>query len=184
MPGEVAVITYGFDMLAQELVAVGERAGNLTEFWVGIEAKLEAIEREQFASSGSRGPSGPWPDNTEEWNWEKFRTGQSLEKLRATEVMMEALTGEGFAMAAIRTKTPSELHFGADLKQFAIWQSGYRTGGENRPRYPIDLTPEDEREIAADILGHILGPMGSGLTVDKQGRRRIAKGFPGAGRFA
>lgn len=184
MPGTVQVMVYGAEMVAYELVSAGDRGGDLTQFWDGVEAKIESIEREQFQTSGARGPSGPWPENTHEWNLRKFYKGDSLERMKASEVMFEALAGEGFAMAAIRDKRASEFRFGADLKQFDVWQGGYDGKGTGQ-RFPIDLTPEDERELAADIMAHILGPLGRGpgYTLDARGRKRIPKGRPGAGRF-
>jgi hypothetical protein len=185
VPGQVQVLVYGAELVERELIGVGERAADMMPFWPGVEAKLESIEREQFASYGARGPSGPWPENTPEWNWKKFQRGDSLERMKATEVMFEALTGEGFGMGAIRLKTPETLRFGADMTQFAVWQGGYDGKGTGQ-RFPIDLTEADEVELAADIMNYIVGTasVNTGYTLDARGRKRIPKGQPGGGRFA
>lgn len=191
MPGLVAIEVMGAEMLAQELVRAGDRAGDMTDFWPGVKQRMYQIEREQFATDGRRGPRGPWPENEPFYQFSKFRNDQSLEPLRATEVMMNVLTGKFGGSDKMWTETHDMLTWNVDLDQFAIAQSGSQPHpNEGRQRYPIDLSDEDVREFAELMMEHILmglgngpGPGGGYYAIGKSGRKYYAK-RDATGRFA
>lgn len=178
MPGRVVVEAYGAELVAQELEASGDNAIDVSEIWPGILRYVQDVEKQQFATDGSRGPSGPWPDNTHEWQWHKFTNHLSLEKMRATEAMFRALTST--TKDTIFQPGPDRLELGADLDQFRIWQSGHGAGDDPRPRLPIDLTEQDEilfaNTIMVSVIGRLIDADKAPFTLSpKTGRRYYAK---------
>lgn len=159
---QVSIRVYGDDLVARELDLTGARGESMIGIWPVIEETFEEIEREQFASDGSRGPNGPWPELTQDWMWHKFRTGQSLAILRASEDMEAALTGP--SPDSIRATTDDTFEFGADLDQFRI-QQDWSSANNFPARYPVDLQEQDELRFAEAILGWVAG------TVNTAGQR-------------
>lgn len=153
MPGTAVVEVMGAEMLAQELIRSGDRATDMIPMWDHLEHKLEQIQEEQYRSMGMRGPSGPWPENTPEWQWFKFTHGMNLDLMKASEATYNALTRT--TGDSVRDKTFDTFGFGVNTDQFAIWQSGYDPG--TGQRFPIDLTQQDEVEFATQIMEYTLG---------------------------
>lgn len=154
MPGTAVVEVYGDEMVAEELIQVGSRGADLTPFWPRVVETIQQAEREQFATQGARGPRGPWPELSERWMWHKFQNGMSLEILKATEAMFNALTG--MTADSIAEITMDKLEFGADLPQFGFQQAP-GTDAPYPPRYPVDLTDVDIHKITQGITAFITG---------------------------
>lgn len=166
----VVVETYGEELVARELEAVGARGDNMEPLWPAFIRKLEAIQREQFATDGARS-GNRWPENNEAYMWSKWQKGYSLETMKATEALYDALTGT--TGDSVRNITPTTLEFGADLPQFRIHQD-YNPASNFPERTPIDLTEGDARDFAEVMMDYVVGTRNSaGFRID-----------PSSGRFA
>lgn len=163
------VEVYGDEIVATELFDIGDRAGDLTPLWPEIFRRLEVIEKEQFATEGAR--SGDhWHEQARTTLLRKFRKGQSLELMKATEALYLSLTGE--TIASVRTSGTDWAMFGSTLTQFNVQQD--RNPSSNFPeRLPINLTEVDAFEMAEIMLGYIMGTHG------KHGIRLPARGAGG-----
>lgn len=151
----LTIDTYGEELVAQELFGVGDRAVDMTPLWPAMIARFEEIEREQFLSDGARGPGGRWEEVSPDWKDRKWKQGLSLETMRATEALYDALaTPSG---GGTRIFTPYSLQFGAsDLIQFRVHQDN--DGTQSYPiRNPIDLTPQDVHDFAMVMLEYVVG---------------------------
>lgn len=148
---------YGDEVVATELEAIGDRAKSLQPLWPWIFQKLEQIEEEQFATEGSRGGS-TWEPLSRETLLRKFRTGQSLDILRATEALYDSLTG-GASTHAVRTSGDDWAVFGSTLPQMNF-QQDRPVGADYPERLPIDLTEQDRIEISQLMLEYIMGVRG------------------------
>lgn len=153
---QVQILVYGDEVVARELDLIGARGESMLGIWPAIQERMEEIEREQFASDGARGPSGPWPDYEQPstWQWYKFQAGLSLELMRATHATEEALTSE--TPDSVRLMTDDTFAFGADLDQFRI-QQDWSPDNDFPERRPIDFTPRDELAFAETIMGWVTG---------------------------
>lgn len=170
MAREVVIQVRGMEVVVEYLEASAVKAGNMHPIWPSIIRRMEQIESEQFATEGARS-GNPWAPLSENYMWGKFKAGLSLDIMRATEALEEALTGPG--EGATRYETDDTLVFGADLPQFAYHQD--RPSDAPYPeRLPIDLTARDALQFSEMILGYVAG------TVNRAGLRIT----PGTGRFA
>lgn len=151
----VTMTAYGEELVAQELFAVGDRGVDMTPLWPAVIARLEEIEREQFASEGARA-GNRWEPNAQATQWRKFQAGESLELMKATEALYDALTTSS-GPGAVRLPTPYSLEFGAsDLVQFRVHQGN--DGAQTYPvRTPIDLTSHDVLDFAMVMAEYVVG---------------------------
>jgi hypothetical protein len=139
--------------------------------WAEIVKRLEGIEAEQFRTSGGR--SGHrWPELEQSTLWRKFREGQNLNILRATDEMYESLVGE--SDHSVRFMTGDSLEFGSTSEQFGI-QQDWHPGNNFPERLPIDLTLSDETLFSRMMLAYIVGE------VDSRGQLHFRD--PSSGRF-
>lgn len=161
------VHTYGAELVAAELEGMAQRASSMRPIWPEVNRRLERIMREQFESEGARGGER-WPELSYGWLYHKFRTGQSLTILRASEEMYDALTGT--TSDSIRNETDTTFEFGADLDQFRI-QQDYSPASNFPERRPINLTMRDEEEFAELFEQYVLGSVNRrGQFINRQGR--------------
>lgn len=168
----VVVETYGEDLVAAELEAVGDRGLNMEPLWPAMILKLEAIEREQFSTEGARS-GNKWEENSQPYKWRKWNRGDNPMVMRATDALYDALTGP--SDASIRTTTQTTLEFGADLVQFRVHQD-YNPGSEYPQRTPIDLTQSDVRDFAMVMMDYVMGTRSrTGAPIDPV-TKRFAKG--------
>lgn len=156
------VEVYGDELVATELLSIGDRAVNLSPLWPEIFRRLERIEHEQFSTEGARSGEA-WPELARTTLLRKFRKGQSLDIMRATEALYLSLTGD--TTASVRTSGDDWALFGSTLTQFNVQQD--RNPSSSFPeRLPINITEADSLEVAEIMLGYIMG------TRDRVGRSR------------
>lgn len=179
----VSVQVRGNEVVARELFFVGDAAVNLRPVWEEVAEYLQDATREQFATEGGRG-GDPWAPLNNKYAFSKWRRGESLEMLRATDAMYDELTGKGNSNTAFQF-FDEYMTFGSDTPQFA-YQQGNEGLGDMPIRLPIQLTEADSRVITGMIMDRIIS--GAGFYADlkvspKTGKKYYAN--RGAnGRFA
>lgn len=190
MPGAVFVQVHGEKMVEQTLRDVGLAATDMRPVWPTVIGHLEEIERQQFETRGARA-GNRWADLDNYYMFRKFLRGQSLEVMKASEDLYQALTSQ--TGDSVRDAHDDYLVFGADLPQFGIHQDP-PMDANFKIRYPVDLTEADRIDISNLIMEYVLesvndavptkAPRGRAAfkTSPKTGRRYYAKRGAG-GRF-
>jgi hypothetical protein len=162
---------YGDKLVEENLISVGERAVSMEPLWAEIVKRLETIEKEQFETSGGR--SGHrWPELEQSTLWRKFRQGQNLAILRASDEMYQSLVGD--TESSVRFMSADSLEFGSTTEQFGI-QQDWRPGNTFPERLSIDLTVSDEVMFSRMMLAYIVGE------IDSRGQLHFRD--PSSGRF-
>lgn len=157
---------YGDKLAEAELIGIGDRAADLRPLWPAVLEMMEEIEKEQFDTQGSRSGS-PWPELSRETLLRKFRSGQNMMIMRATDALYDSLTGK--TSHSVRTFGSDWAVFGSTLPQMAYHQD--RNPSANYPeRLPVDLTQQDSLEFAEIMLGYIVGTHGKhGIRLPERG---------------
>lgn len=153
MASRAVIEVYGDELVAQELIATGDRAADLTPLWPTVLSRLEEIEREQFDTQGARSGS-PWPELSRATLLRKFRKGQNLAIMRASNDLYNSLVGQ--TSHSVRTFGPDWAVFGSTLPEMAFHQDRSPTA-DYPERLPVDLNQQDALEIADLMLGYVMG---------------------------
>jgi len=160
---------YGDEIVAQEMFSTADRAKDMKPFWPAVQDRLHDIEREQFDSMGSRS-GNPWPPLAQSTLWQKFREGENLAMMRATDELYNSLTG--LTSHSVRGMGDDYFIFGSTANAMGPQQD--HPAGANYPeRLPIDLSQQDELEFAEMMLNYIIG------TIDRRGRLLPQRGTGG-----
>ena len=149
----VQITSYGTEILDAELGAIASRAGSLRPIWPEIGDRLERIMEEQFDTEGARG-GDIWEPLSHAYLARKFTRGESLETLKRTDAMYDALTGS--TPASVRDEGDHSYQFGADLDSFRI-QQDWNPGNNFPERRPINLTVADGEMIRNLVEAWVMG---------------------------
>jgi phage gpG-like protein len=125
---------------------MSDAARNLSPMFDKLVKELQDIEKLQFDSEGGYG-SGGWQGLAESTIETKKRKGLESEILRATNALMESLTGGSGSIIEV---TDEWLRFGTSLNYAGIHQAG--SPKTNLPQRRVMQLPEGERRNIAKIV--------------------------------
>lgn len=137
---------FGDTQIARDLTRFGDRVATPIPAWEEMLVAMKDSIQEQFDTQGAHG-SGGWEPLAEATISSKERKGLRPEILRATDDLMNALTGETGTAHQIEELDPEGFTFGTDLPYAA-----YHQMGRGVPmRKPVEF-PLSEREEFVKIL--------------------------------
>lgn len=169
---QVSVQVLGDKVAERELYFIGDRAVELQPAWLEIANFLQEITKEQFATDGARS-GDPWEPLSSGYAFAKWRRGERLEILRASDDMYRELTG-GSGSEDTAVFHDEFMTFGSNTPEF-IYQQGNLGGGHTPVRLPINLTDADVRTITGMVMDRIIS--GAGLAKDRSVSARTGKKY-------
>jgi len=150
VPLSLKIEVLGEVQVQRTFLRMSESAHNLTPLWAHLLRRFQAIELLQFSSEGGHG-SGGWAELAESTVRTKESKGLRPEIERATDSLMNSLTGSG--SGSITEMANEWLRYGTAIP-YARFQ---QTGTVNMPqRRLIQLTETEKRDIARIVQRYVV----------------------------
>ncbi len=123
MSGRIQISVDGKPEFSREFIRLDAVFNDLTPIWPDVRDKFWEIEKEQFASEGSKGRSGKWTALSSRYKAQKIkRYGSGLKILEATGELRDSLTGD--APGSYYRTTKEEIAIGTTLARGIYHQRG------------------------------------------------------------